>query len=235
MWRAHKRDEVILDPRTCLLLSFIVSTASLTGDIEGNSVYFRLILILVPVCLLFWIRKWAMGSLFFVILFVSWLYETKIGLIPSHALTLLGYIASNIVTRFLPSILMGYFIINTLTVDKFIRGLDLLKLPRGLIISIAIMFRFIPTLIEERRYIQKANKMKANFSDSYVTTFPIISQLVPMIHSAIRISNDLTMSVLTRGLDINEPRTSIIDLKLKFKDYTILVISMILMYFNLTM
>lgn len=232
MWAANENKK-FLDPRICLILSLIVSIASMIGKIEGPGIYYRLAVILIPVFLLFWIKKWIMSSLFFIILLLSWLYEIKIGLMTSNMYTLIGYIISNIVTRFLPSILMGYFIINTLTVDKFIRGLDLLKLPRGLIISIAIMFRFIPTLIEEHHYIKSANKMKANFTDSYIITLPVISQLVPIIHSALRISNDLTMSVLTRGLDINNTRTSIIQLKMKFIDYAILGIAIVLLYFNL--
>ncbi|WP_205739245.1 ATP-binding cassette domain-containing protein [Halocella sp. SP3-1] len=55
---------------------------------------------------------------------------------------------------------MGYYLISTTTVSEFIASMEHMHVPQKIIIPMAVMFRFFPTIGEEARSISNAMRMR---------------------------------------------------------------------------
>lgn len=226
-----KQDKLYnLDPRIKLALMIIVSLISLTGSVTGNQVIVRLLIMLIPVVLILMIGKYVKGISALVLITCAWYGEAFITVGQSQFATLAIFIPSGIVTRFLPALVMGYYILKTTQVEVLIVGLESLKLPRQITIPISVMFRFIPTIKVESALIRDAMKMR-DISLRFALKKPmqyIEYRIVPMLSSVVKIGNELTVAAMTRGLNLTHRRTAIIKLKLSWLDWLFLGIGLLL-------
>ena len=60
----------------------------------------------------------------------------------------------------MPCIMMGYFVISTITVSEFVAALEKLHIPQTITIPLSVMFRFFPTVLEEFNAINDAMRMR---------------------------------------------------------------------------
>lgn len=77
-----------------------------------------------------------------------------------------------------------------------------LRIPKGIILSFSVMFRFIPTIKEEYRLIQYNLKLR-NLTGINILIHPFKSieyRIIPLIVCVANIGKDLTVAGLIRGL-----------------------------------
>ncbi|WP_239229246.1 energy-coupling factor transporter transmembrane component T [Staphylococcus sp. ACRSN] len=218
-----------LDPRTKLLLILIISLVSLTVNDMVPVVYIRLIFMIIPSVLIIVIGRYWIGFIFMMLIIMAWLVESMIAMQYNPVLTILIFIVAGIITRFLPALLMGYYILKTTEVEQFISSLERMEFPRKLTIPLAVMFRFIPTIREESKAIRDAMKMRGinlKFALKHPVKF-IEYRLVPLLNSVIKIGNELTMASITRGLALNYSRTVMTTLKLRLFDWVLMIVAVV--------
>ena len=87
-----------------------------------------------------------------------------------------------------------------------------MRLPRGLVITIAVVFRYLPTAADEFRKISATMRLRGvELSARNLVLHPGRSLeyvLVPLIIRTIKIADDLAASAMTRGLDLVGARTT---------------------------
>lgn len=228
-----KRVFFTVDPRTKLFLMIIISFIAITGNITGNSIYARLVILLIPSLLVVANKEIVKGTVFCLIIFLGWYAEAFLIRGESQLYDILIFVPAGIVTRFMPTVVMGYYFLNTTQVEELIEGLERLKCSRKITIPIAVMFRFLPTIKEESSYIDDAMRMR-NMSLRNTLDRPITYieyRMVPVLNSVIKIAEELTIASLTKGLNIKRPKTAIIQLRLKWYDVSILVLAVVLTIF----
>lgn len=228
-----KRVFFTVDPRTKLFLMIIISFIAIRGNIKGNSIYARLVILLIPSLLVVANKEIVKGTVFCLIIFLGWYAEAFLIRGKSQLYDILIFVPAGIVTRFMPTVVMGYYFLNTTQVEELIEGLERLKCSRKITIPIAVMFRFLPTIKEESSYIDDAMRMR-NMSLRNTLDRPITYieyRMVPVLNSVIKIAEELTIASLTKGLNIKRPKTAIIQLRLKWYDVSILVLAVVLTIF----
>ncbi|WP_436854413.1 energy-coupling factor transporter transmembrane component T [Staphylococcus caeli] len=220
-----------LDPRIKILMMLIISLIALTGGTTGHEIIIRLSVMLIPALLLILISKYIIGIICAVVIILAWYGEAFVVIEGQQQIaTLLIFIPSGIVTRFLPSLIMGYYIYITTQVETLILGLERMKIPRKITIPIAVMFRFLPTIKAESSSIKDAMKMRG-ISLGLAFKKPILYieyRIVPLLNSVIKIGNELTVASVTRGLNLTYERTSVIDLRTRWFDWLCVIIAMFL-------
>lgn len=219
-----------LDPRIKIGLMLMISLVALTGDVTGVKVYIRLLLILIPPLLLISIKRYKVGLVILFLTSLAWYGECFFYIEGAQVLTLLIFVPSGIITRFLPSLAMGYYIFKTTQIETLIVGLEHFKLSRKITIPIAVMFRFLPTIKEESSSIKDAMKMRG-ISLKFIFLKPIQYieyRVVPLLNSVVKIGNELTIASITRGLNLTHDRTSIISLKICWIDWLFLWFTILL-------
>ncbi|MGL9971911.1 energy-coupling factor transporter transmembrane component T [Enterococcus sp. DIV1420a] len=224
----YKIQTTALDPRTKLLILLFIAVLTMAGDITGIKIYFRLILGLIPAVLLA-IDSDLKKSVGYTGLFLGgWLIESFLLLRFAGGVSMVLLIISGLITRFVPSLVMGYYFIKTTQVAHLITALHKWHVPDVLTIPVVVIFRFIPTIKEETSSITNAMRIR-NINGKMTLQHPIKYieyRLVPLMSSIVQIGNDLTAAALTRGLGGKSQRTSIYDVKLRNLDLTVLVVTM---------
>ncbi|WP_428768979.1 energy-coupling factor transporter transmembrane component T [Treponema sp. HNW] len=109
------------------------------------------------------------------------------------------------VRRFMMPIVAGKYLIDSTPVGLIMNALEKLKLPYSLVITVAVMFRFFPTLQEEYANIKNAMKMRGiGLNALNVIRKPLLTLeyvMVPLLSSASRIGDELAAAGHTKGVD----------------------------------
>ena len=215
-----------LDPRTKIIILTILSFM-VFNDV---SLYISGILVLIPfICLLFSNHK--KSALIYIVVYVLAKYIQIYILPTATGLTAIILITfSYTVSRMMPILMMGYYTITTTKVSEFIASMEKSNIPRDIIIPVSVVFRYIPSVLEEIKSITNAMKMRG-FGltvKSLKNPLKLLEfYMIPILISAVKTADELSAASLTRGLSNPEPRTHLLEVKLTKLDYTLLAITFI--------
>ena len=217
-----------LDPRTKLLLVMVVNIAALTRVEQTAS----LVAFVCAALLLASIGSWrALGVQ--VLLFITcratqFLGTQVLGGAVWQTVGAVGFFMGNFVTV----LTMGVYLVRSTTPSELIEGLRRLRAPDAVVIPLAVMLRFFPTLAEELTAVVQAVSLRRLHTSQWgflrepLTTVEHI--MVPFLVSATRIGDELAASALTRGLGGTRSRTTITDLRFRASDVVGLAMSFLI-------
>ena len=200
-----------LDPRSKLLLLMTGSTILSAGSSQGIMAYIRPAFVVLPLVLLLLSGRRRVAGQFALLYLAALLAEQLLLPLVSGLGGFLLVAVLGILTRFTPSLALGYYLVSTTTVSEFIAAMERMRVPRQVVIPFAVMFRFFPTVLEESRAISDAMRMRGiggiRLLKSPLTMLEY--RLVPMMMTTVKIGEELSASALTRGLGNPVARTNI--------------------------
>jgi len=118
-------------------------------------------------------------------------------------------------------------------VGKIIASLDRLKIPRTMTISLAVLFRFMPTVMMEYsqiRHAQRYREIGTSLKD-VITGIPNLFEytMVPLLIRTTKVADELTASAEVRGMKLDGDYNSYYEVKMKIADWLMLLISILMM------
>lgn len=202
-----EKREVKFDLRTKFMLILVVNLFLLLS----HSVIFELVLIF-GCLLLITIDGQAKSAFHFLIVFLIMLGIDQLltPYINGFFFTLVSFITVAL-RKFLPCFILGKWILTKTEVSEFVAVMWKLRLPQTAIIPLSVVFRYFPTIKEEWTSIRAAMKMRG----IHVSLEHI---MVPLLMSAVNVSEELSAAALCRGLDSPEPHTSLVQVRFRFSD-----------------
>lgn len=212
-----EKREVKFDLRTKLMLILVVNLFLLLS----HSLIFELVLVFG--CLLLITIDWQAKSAFhFFIVFLIMLGIDQLltPYINGFFFTLVSFITVAL-RKFLPCFILGKWILTKTEVSEFVAVMWKLRLPQTAIIPLSVVFRYFPTIKEEWASIRAAMKMRGiQVSLEHI--------MVPLLMSAVNVSEELSAAALCRGLDSPEPHTSLVQVRFRFSDVLVWCITGVL-------
>ena len=109
--------------------------------------------------------------------------------------------------------------------------------PKKLVIPMAVMLRYIPTIQEDWRYIKDAMRMRdvspslASFLAHPGMTVECI--YVPLLMAASKAADDLSVASVTRGIENPNPRTGLVQIKCGAADWGVMAVAVAYLIFEL--
>lgn len=202
-----EKREVKFDLRTKLMLILVVNLFLLLS----HSLIFELVLVF-GCLLLITIDGQAKSAFHFLIVFLIMLGIDQLltPYISGFFFTLVSFITVAL-RKFLPCFILGKWILTKTEVSEFVAVMWKLRLPQTAIIPLSVVFRYFPTIKEEWASIRAAMKMRG----IHVSLEHI---MVPLLMSAVNVSEELSAAALCRGLDSPEPHTSLVQVRFRFSD-----------------
>lgn len=212
------------DPRIKILILFIcVITATITPSLDYELEFVLLIGVFAIVN-----KKWKYAmktiAIYVFIYFLSvWTIYNAPGSLRGIFMTFLG-----LVHKVYPCAMMSGIVISTTKVSEFLVAMNKSRIPQKLIIPIAVMLRYLPSIQEDWHYIKDAMKMRGispslkGFIISPSITVNCI--YVPLMMAASKVADELTIASVTRGIENPKPRTSLIQIKINKVDIFALLI-----------
>lgn len=128
--------------------------------------------------------------------------------------------------RFIAIGAIVYWAFSTTRVGHFSAAMGALHCPRTVLVPLAVMLRFIPTVIAECRAIVDAMRLRGVMPTGMSALLhPMRTSeylLVPLLASCTRISDDMTASALVRGLGLPVRPTTVTALRFGVADLLLL-------------
>jgi hypothetical protein len=114
--------------------------------------------------------------------------------------------------RFGLSIALGTWFVATTRVSELTAAMNAMRLPRFLTIPLAVLFRFLPVVIDEAHGVVEAMSLRG-YTGSYLWRHPVdgLEKLVvPVLTACARTADELSAAALIRGLGVSA-RPTVVD------------------------
>lgn len=130
---------------------------------------------------------------------------------------------TDVLERLIPAFMIAGWATRSTETSELISALQNMRLPKGVIVSLAVAFRFLPTVRHEFWHIKNTMKLRGvGISWKSLLRHPLRTMeyaLVPLLMRSMKIAEDLAASALTRGLDRETRRSSYKEVRLRAHDY----------------
>lgn len=224
-----------LDPRTKVAFMALITT--LLFFVYEN-MFFVTVLAFIPFCFLMIIGQKKLSITYGILFLLSILAkQTQNTMQLPTIINSISVLLVALVMRFFPAFMMAYYIILSTEASEFIVAMEKVHISENFIIPITVIFRFIPTINEEYRFIKDAMKMRGiqfGSKKNFLRPGTLLEyRYIPLLMSIVKIGDELSAAALTRGLGAPIKRTHIAKVEFCIYDLIILIISIILlgMYF----
>lgn len=201
------------DPRTKLLLmTFTILSATLSP-----SLYYAAGLVLLIMLFGFACGKprySLLGALTYAVLFALTILTRDFvnGTLQTMLIAFLG-----LVHKVYPCGLMAGVMIGSTKVSEFMTAMHRLHVPRRIVIPLAVMLRYLPVIREDWEFIKDAMRMRdVSPSLGGLLAHPGKTAecvYVPLMMSASKAADELSIASVTRGIENPEPRTCLIQIR----------------------
>lgn len=138
------------------------------------------------------------------------------------------YMMIYFLSRMILITMFGAYITRTTKICEMIEALNWMKIPRSISIPFSVLLRFAPTMRYEIKALKENMRIRGVIkSKVFILLHPIRYveyKLVPLLMRMIKVSDELSASALIRGLDSEDRRVTIVELKFKLIDLIVIVI-----------
>lgn len=210
-----------LDPRIRFVFFIMFSIITF---IESNRLVF-IFNCLIILALYFFSKKYKAGVKVTIILFVLECIIFTVSSFGESSILMAINLVLFLVEKMTITFIIGYWVFISMQTGDFLSAMQNMKMPKGIIITFSVIFRYAPTVWYEFWYIKSTMKLRGiNSSFKNIVTHPIKTfeyALVPLIIRSMTIADRLSASAMTRGLDLESKRSSYNEVKLRVSDYAI--------------
>ena len=173
-------------------------------------------------------------ALLFAGLFVyyQFIFHSAIPVFHSAVFSVIG-VFSFIVQRIIPFMLLGAVIQKQKNISEITTALERMHLPKSIILSIAVMFRYFPSIKDDLFIIIDAMKLKGLYTSKRAALIhPIRTMefvLVPMLFKSLKTAEELSCAALVKGIENTGHKTSYFDVRLRAADAVFLLAAIALL------
>lgn len=137
-----------------------------------------------------------------------------------------------VVIRVTPIYMASVILVRKTLMNELMVALRKLHISMIILIPIAVIYRYIPTLRMDITYVHESLSMRdLNSSIGKILKNPMKSIeyfLIPLLFRSEKITEELCAATLCKGLSVNRERTCCTDVKLEAEDYLYLIMLLII-------
>lgn len=154
--------------------------------------------------------------------------EHGMGKISDYNFVFALYMMIYFLSRMTLIAMFGAYITRTTKISEMIEALNRMKIPRSISIPFSVLLRFAPTMRHEVKALKENMRIRGVIKNKFFILLHLIRYveytLVPLLMRMMKVSDELSASALIRGLDSEERRVTIVELKFKLMDLITIVI-----------
>lgn len=136
-----------------------------------------------------------------------------------------------------PCAFLANIILSTTKVNEFLTAMNKAHIPKQVIIPLAIMLRYIPTVCEDWGYIKDSMRLRDvtpslfGFLKNPVMTVECL--YVPLLMTASNAADELSAAAVTRGIENPTPRTCLLEIRFRRRDRIAIVLAVCILVLGL--
>ena len=202
-----------LDPRTKLFLILLCVLSSMSAP----SLAYQFGLVALIALLAAGFGKWdyaVKGVIAYALIcfFTAWIMQEMTGTLRTMFVAFLGLLHKVYACGMLAGV-----VLTTTKVSEFLSAMNRLHAPKKLVIPLAVMLRYLPTVGEDWRYIKDAMRMRDVFPSvrGFLTApgMTVECIYVPFMMAASKAADELSIAAVTRGIENPKPRTCLVQIR----------------------
>lgn len=213
---------LMFDPRTKMIgLFLVVINTMFFPSLEWEGLW---ILVLCVIGILSGrVKGSVLWGVAYGLAYLGWNLFLKSGATISHTAVLAWL---SLVFKLFPCCMVSGMIIRTTQINDFLTAMSQSHIPKQLIIPLAVLLRYMPTLKEDWGYIRDAMALRGvtptplSFVKAPITTVECL--YVPLLITASKTADELSVAAVTRGIENPSLRSSIRELRFRAFDYVVL-------------
>lgn len=231
MIKLEKKDSFFLeelDPRMKLLFVILFSVLCFVSESQLVFAWECVLIVLLYFARGLFMQGIKMAGFLTIIIGLSYVA----GCIPNENVQMVVGLVIFLMGRCSIFFVMGYWMAANMRVGDFTFAMQKMHMPKGMIITIAVVFRYLPTVKDEFRSIRNTMKLRGialnakNIIKHPVRTFEYA--IVPLVIRSLTIADQLSASAMTRGLDLEKEKSCYRNIKLQVSDVLATVLVSIL-------
>lgn len=164
--------------------------------------------------------RWASGLKWCAVFAAVCLFQSCILPIAPRLIVSCFAIFVNYTRRAFPCVMIGWLMVQTISLRKFVVCMRKLHLPQKLIVPLTVTLRYFPAIREETGHIRDAMKLRGVHGFSKVE-----AMTVPLMMSAAGTAEELSEAAVTRGIEDPAPKTSVLELRLSSTDHICMAVA----------
>ena len=221
IWSANtiKHFESRFDPRTKFILLFLcVISSTIATSLQYESVLVFAVVLFG--CASGKVRRSLFYAVFYAIFYMVTLFIMSLekGILYTVFTAWLGLFYTVYPCAFLASI-----ILSTTKVNEFLTAMNKARIPNKIVIPLAVMLRYIPSVCEDWNHIKDAMRLR-DVSPSLFGFFKNPAMMVeclyvPLLMTASNTADELSAAAVTRGIENPKPRTCHLQIKFRKRDW----------------
>ena len=218
MMEETRRKGFWLDPRAKRFLILMCVLASMFAP--SLAYQFGLVLLIALLGVFFGKWKYAVKAVCFYAVICAltvWIMAEMTGTLRTMFVAFLGLFHKVYACGMLAGI-----VLSTTKVSEFLSAMNRIHAPKKLVIPLAVMLRYIPTIQEDWRYIKDAMKLRdVSPSLKGLITNPGMTVdciYVPLMMAASKAADELSIASVTRGIENPKPRTCLVQIRFGVAD-----------------
>ncbi len=224
-----------LDFRTKFFMTVVISYVAMMEQVLFRNMYLMLVILFVPYILFMlsgYIKIALKGIILTVISFILHIYMFNI---QNSILLSVCLFMNTVFLSIIPGIAMGSYSVMTTDMGEVIASMTKMKFPDQLIIPISVMARFYYTIlidygqIKDAMFLDGLSVKKLIFHPLKLFEY----RVVPLLMCITRTADEVTISAITRGLEVGGKRSSIYDIKFGIVDYVLLFLTASLLIYQI--
>ena len=221
IWSAYtiKHSESRFDPRTkFILLVLCVISSTIATSLQYESVL--VFAVVVFGCVSGKVRRSLLYAVFYAIFYMVTLFIMSLekGTLYTVFTAWLGLFYTVYPCAFLASI-----ILSTTKVNEFLTAMNKARIPNKIVIPLAVMLRYIPSVWEDWNHIKDAMRLrdvKPSLFGFFKNPVMMVECLyVPILMTASNTADELSAAAVTRGIENPKPRTCLLQIKFRKRDW----------------
>ena len=218
-----KKNYFHLDPRTkIILLALCVLTATMTPSLRYECILIAFIAVFG--CMSGKIKYSLLGTIVFMCLYLLTILYLQNG--TGIAYTMFTAWLS-LFYKVYPCGFLAGIVLSTTKVNEFLSAMSKIHIPKKIVIPLTIMLRYFPTIREDWSYIKDAMRLReVSLSLKGLITNPSMTiecLYVPLMMTASKAADELSIAAMTRGIENPNPRTCLVQIKLRSGDIFVII------------
>lgn len=223
MTAAEKKKAVSFDPRTKIILLIISMIAATTAPSLDYECAF--ILLIAGVGLLCKKIRYSLTgtAVFMALYFFTTIYlENVTGTVSTMFTAWLS-----LVFKVYPCGMLAGIAVSTTRVNEFLSAMNKAHISQKIVIPLAVMLRYMPTIREDWHFIKDAMRLRdVSPSVKGLLTHPKMTVeclYSPLLMAASKAADELAIASVTRGIENPNPRTCLVQIRFRLQDILVIV------------
>lgn len=199
----------------------------------GKGIIYEIVCMLISIVVLAIYRRYSQILKFI----ISYVFLSLVAYIISTCkITLITDLFGTLVyifLRMIPVMMIAYILVKDIKSNELLSSFEQIHLPKKLMLSITVALRFFPTYKLEIKMIRESLKMR-NIHVKLSEPLKFLEYwIVPVLMRINLISEEMTATAMTKGVESPNKRTSFYNTKMKKVDYIFLGIVLLIFMFLL--